>query len=56
MHIASEEEEEPIEILNLKEEEKQEPQSEGEGPELDQLPECPNHGPSNFRRGKPRTF
>jgi hypothetical protein len=38
------------------EENPQELPPEDEGHTSEPLPECPNHGPSTFRRGKPRTF
>jgi hypothetical protein len=40
----------------VEEENPQDLPPEGEGQVSEPLPECPNHGPSTFRRGKPRTF
>jgi len=55
IHIGSEEEI-PIEYVIVEEENPQELTPEGEGQAFEPLPECPNHGPSTFRQGKPRTF
>ena len=55
IHIGSEEDI-PVEYVIVEEENPQELPPEGEGQVSKPLLECPNHGPSTFRRGKPRTF
>jgi hypothetical protein len=55
IHIGSEEEL-PVKYVTVEEENPQELPPEDEGHTSDSLPECPNHGPSTFRRGKLQTF
>jgi hypothetical protein len=55
IHIGSEEEA-PVEYVTVEEENPQELPPEDEGQAFEQLPECPNHGPSTFRRGKPQSI
>jgi hypothetical protein len=52
IHIGSEEEA-PVEYVTVEGEDLQELPPEDEGQAFEQLLECPNHGPSTFRRGKP---
>jgi hypothetical protein len=42
--------------VTVEEENPQELPPEDEGQAFEQLPEYPNHGPSTFRRGKPRSI
>jgi hypothetical protein len=55
IHIGSKEDI-PVEYVIVEEENPQELPPEGEGHTSKPLPECLKHGPSTFRRGKPRTF
>jgi hypothetical protein len=56
MHKGSEEEAPPLEYVVVEENNPQEQQPR-EGEQVpEQLPVCPNHGPSNFVRGKPQSI
>jgi hypothetical protein len=55
IHIGLEEEA-PVEYVIVEEENPQELSLEDEGQASEPLPECPNHEPSTFCRGKPRSI
>jgi hypothetical protein len=55
VHIGSEEEA-SVKYMTVEEENPQELPPEDEGQAFEQLPECPNYGPSTFRRGKPQSI
>ena len=60
MHIGSSEEITPLELNKEEEEDQQEtPQAATLGEEeqtLEDLPECPDHRPTSFFKGKPRSI